>query len=1012
LGDSPIGNSMLKPNRNPYGRLYPFISLHVKVEFMHFMRHRAWPGFLVLLCLLTGLITPLPGIEGRAYAADGPDLAIQSVTWSPQTPSIDNLVSFTVTVKNQGDSLADTSRILLLIDDYTAGSAFISQMAAGAIKTCTFSWKAKAGAHIAKIVIDSEAAVIETDENNNEESCAFSVLAPDLVVEDISWTPENPSSDEYAEYSITIKNHGDKTAAACKVGLFIDGNLWGYRDIDALDAGEEFVATYSLKATTGLHSIEAFADVLNRVQESDETNNTKTETQISAMADLTITGITYGPENRTESEELTVSVTIKNIGNGNASYSSLALYIDDFYEASEFVQGIDVGDTATVTFSREVSTNEHVVRAIIDTSAIVPEINETNNSLTVTVPPLASDLYVQSITWSPEKPLISHMTYFTVTIKNKGVCASTSCDLEFYIGESDNYHAYISPLSPGETFSVTFPWVTQSDSASVLAVIDEDNFLVESNEGNNTATASVGFAVAAPTADLVIQSITYTPSSPAVGDVVTFSVKAKNQGSGVVGSVNIACYIDGDLLDYYYLGRISSGETVEKLIHWTALSGGHEIMMVIDPEKNVLETNEANNTATTSLATTAPDLTIEKIAWFPVEPDTGDDVMFTVTIKNRGNQTAGSCYITYYIDGSAKGNHYLYDIASGASVTKSFTWNMQASSHTFKAIIDEAGVMIESNETNNEKSVFLPAPNLTIESITCSDDYPAAGTTLTLTVKTLNTGGGSAAGVRITAYIDDVSLTVLNTGTINADSAVENVFTWSAVSGKHTLRVTADAGNTITESDESDNTKEVIIFVPLPSSTASSEPPGSEAAPPANTAEPAVTPTVPAEILEDTPEATEEALPDISGNLSASPDEESDGIMGILMNKWLIIGVAVAGIGAIAVLLLLRKRAGQPKKEKPPKTPKPPKPAKEAKASPKKAGPVKAANTLSGKPPVIVLPGKGNAPVKAIVPPDARRDSVPPPRPAVPPAAPPHQQAAPPPAQPPVQPPPNQQPPG
>src|SRR4030042_1292117 len=124
---------MLKPNRNPCRREYSITNIYVEVASMKFFRYRAWPGILVLFCLLAGLIAPapLPGIEGQAYAAGGPDLVIESITWSPQTPAIGNLMTFTVKVKNQGDDLAGRSRILFFIDNDIADSAFIAQVYPG-----------------------------------------------------------------------------------------------------------------------------------------------------------------------------------------------------------------------------------------------------------------------------------------------------------------------------------------------------------------------------------------------------------------------------------------------------------------------------------------------------------------------------------------------------------------------------------------------------------------------------------------------------------------------------------------------------------------------------------------------------------------------------------------------------------------------------------------------------------------------------------------------------------------
>jgi hypothetical protein len=477
-------------------------------------------------------------------------------------------------------------------------------------------------------------------------------------------------------------------------------------------------------------------------------------------------------------------------------------------------------------------------------------------------------------------------------------------------------------------------------------------------------------------------------------------VSVENIGTGLAGPADIACYVDDTLLGFMYFSGLDTGEATGRSVIWKATPGEHRIRAVVDSHSEIPETNESNNEMTTTITSTSPDLAVEKIEWFPANPLVGNNVEFTVTIKNQGDRASDPCYITYYIDGVKQGSHYLDSIAAGASVTRNFSWNMQTPSFTFKAVIDEANTLIESDETNNEKSVFLPASDLTIDSITCSDDYPIANKAMTFTVAISNTGKSKANSVHITGYIDGNNIGTLDTGDINAEQTVESVFTWIAVPSKHTLHFIVDPENAVTEVNEDNNSKDAIIFVPLPSGQLDTS---DKARASTNTSTdnttiltdiPAVAATVtptstsinPEDLFKDT---SNETVPDISGNLSATPTQTSGGIKGILMNKWLLIGVAAIGIGAIGVLLILRKRSSGPKKEKQPKPTKPPKAEKTAKVKENKnakpqakpaAKPAQLGDTLSGKPAVLVppppkptisglKPGMTPPPIKAVVPP-------------------------------------------
>jgi hypothetical protein len=108
---------------------------------------------------------------------------------------------------------------------------------------------------------------------------------PDLIVTDISWSPATPKEGDNITFSATIKNQGTApTPGGVKhgIGFYVDGvgKTWSDLVTTSLAPGESRVqvadggyiaATW--KATTGLHSIEAYIDDGNRIPESNEINN-------------------------------------------------------------------------------------------------------------------------------------------------------------------------------------------------------------------------------------------------------------------------------------------------------------------------------------------------------------------------------------------------------------------------------------------------------------------------------------------------------------------------------------------------------------------------------------------------------------------------------------------------------------------------------------------------------------------------------------------------------------------
>ena len=968
---------------------------------MSLIKRQSWHGLMALVCILTSIISilPLPLIQGRAYAAGSPDLIVDSITWSPDPQEIGGQTAFTVAIKNQGDASADSSRIAFFVDDDYSDYATIAAIAPGKTLSYTFSWRARGGEHIVKAIADSDDSVAESNENNNEKSYAFSVLAPDLVVDSITWSPDKPSVGQQMTFIVTVKNTGNKRAGLSWVDFLIDGASRGQREGQALEPGANYTVSYPWTAQPGQHILQGTADVLGQVTESNENNNDLTKIYCTTPPDLTISSITYTPATRTETSNITMTVAVKNQGQGASLGSWLSFYVDDKFMTSVYIDALAPGANATGYYNWQVGPDSHVFKAVIDADDVIFESDETNNTQSITIPAIGlPDLVILNITWTPAVPMINSRITFTVTVANDGAQTAPACSLNLYLSDGYKLSKQVGPISPGGTVVANIPWITEELPWNIRGVVDEENKVPESNELNNEFTTSLTPAQPVATADLTVVSINATPAIPTPGDNVNIDVTVKNLGTGDSGASDIACYLDDTFIGYTYFSGLAAGESTDRAIIWKATSGEHRIKAIVDSRNNVFETDESNNEMETTIITTSPDLAIDKIEWFPSNPLVGNNVEFTVTVKNQGDRDSTPCYITYYIDGVKQGSHYLDTIAAGASVTRNFTWNMQTPAFTFKAVIDEANTVIESDETNNEKSVAIPAPDMTINSITCSDDYPVANKAMTFTVAVSNTGKGNTTSVHLTGFIDGNSIGTVDTGDIAAGQTIESVLAWIAVPGKHILRFIVDPENAVTETNEDNNIKDAIIFVPLPSgqltdsdSSISSENTSTDnttdlGAIPATTATitPTKTTTDPADLIKD---ASNETVPDISGNVSATPTQSSGGVKGILMNKWLLIGVAAIGIGAIGALLLIRKRSGKPKKEKQPKAPKPSKAEKPTKVKEDKKAkpPVKIAakpvvgDTLSGKPAVLVppppktaaalKPGMVPPPVKPIVPP-------------------------------------------
>lgn len=740
-------------------------------------------------------------------AASGPgsDLIVQDITLSPENPAIGDSVTFTFTIKNQGTESAGASYVAYYIDDTYIKSKYIESLNAGAAITTTYTWEAQVGSHTIKAVADAQEQVNESDETNNTKTFTLSPLAPDLIVPSVSWLPENPSRGESITFTVAIKNQGTRKSGFCRVNFYIDGISRGYQDVYAVDVGATVTKTYTWVATVGQHDIKAIIDEDNYVAESDEANNALTVTFSTLPPDLVIESITWSPENPSKSDNITFIVAVKNQGSGRADSCPIAYYINDSLFATDTVASIEAGVSTNMTFNRFALEESSDVRVVVDLYNHITESNETNNERTVIFSTLLPDLVIQDITWSPTDAAVGDNVTFTVTIRNQGAGRAEESRLTLYIDGHYTGYVILQELDAGAEATQTFDWPAVSGSHDVKVVADSDSLLVESIDTNNENTKTISIIPA----DLIVQDIIWSPTDAVVGDTVTFTVVIKNQGSGQAEYFRVAYYIDDDLYSSGYVNRVESGASANMTFSWKIQNGKHAVMAIVDSSEQILESDEENNANTIIVAPIMPDLLIDTITWSPADFSPGDEVNFSVAIKNQGSQRANSFRMTYYVDGSIAGYRDMDGLDIGATLTEEFPWMATAGIHGIKIAVDANNQVTEGEENNNVKTLNLPPPDLIIHDITWSPTEAGVGDTVTFNVIAQNQGIGKTTSSHVACYVNGSPLGNDEVPVLAAGDTVTSTFTWVAEVGDNVINIAVDPENLVTEIDETNNERTI-----------------------------------------------------------------------------------------------------------------------------------------------------------------------------------------------------------
>lgn len=209
------------------------------------------------------------------------------------------------------------------------------------------------------------------------------------------------------------------------------------------------------------------------------------------------------------------------------------------------------------------------------------------------------DLTVSGLTWSPATPTETDDVTTNVTVRNAGTAAAAATTVDVSIEGAVAGSAPVGGLAAGA--SVIVPVAVgkrPTGSYSVSAAVDPADTIVEQDNSNNSRTAVTKLEVSqSPGPDLEVLGITSSPTNPAVGAAVTFTVSVHNRGTTGVSSSTVTRLLAESTTLNGATGAIPAGGTVTVPIagSWTARSGGANLTATADATGVVTETNENNN---------------------------------------------------------------------------------------------------------------------------------------------------------------------------------------------------------------------------------------------------------------------------------------------------------------------------------------------------------------------------------------------------------------------------------
>ncbi|MCC7429737.1 SBBP repeat-containing protein [bacterium] len=201
---------------------------------------------------------------------------------------------------------------------------------------------------------------------------------------------------------------------------------------------------------------------------------------------------------------------------------------------------------------------------------------------------------------------------------------------------NNSFYAFIG----GYTSSVDFP--------TVLGAFDPSF-----NGNKEVFTSSINFG---GTGDLAITNFTVSPNYVCVGNPISFDVTVSNLGANSSdGTVVLDFDGDGDFDFSQNFSGLAAASSTVLTFNTTSTTGVSFTPLVIATLDNAVDTNFANNSATSSYANSTENYDVQFLtASFVTTPKVGFSTILNVTLKNNGcNSASGTVTVDWFNNGTS-----------------------------------------------------------------------------------------------------------------------------------------------------------------------------------------------------------------------------------------------------------------------------------------------------------------------------------------------------------------------
>lgn len=523
--------------------------------------------------------------------------------------------------------------------------------------------------------------------------------------------------------------------------------------------------------------------------------------------------------------------------------------------AGFFIVAVFAVLAASISFNQAIPTGAAVSRPdmIVESVEANPKGVEPNGQTELTI--RIKNVGAAGVQTSGQNQLVTAVHYYDLNGNEKGWNGMSFLNIYLGPGEVKEMKSSFNRFTYGE------------GNYKVMVKADQNNKIDESDETNNEKTIHIEARIKKP--DLIMDSVSWTPANPAVGQNTDFQIKVRNIGTKTITpsasdpSKRLLIGLDRYKLSGAYdqgssrviSEPIAPGEsiTVTTRERFNEGAGTYNIVANADMEGKFEELNENNNKLQRQIhvgqAGSLPDLIIDDVSWSPTVPEVNKEIPFKFSVRNIGVAKA-DMYMHFAVEvieiGSQVESTHVNAIQQAINPGEAYLVNVpikfnKVSNYRIVALVDSGqNRQPEIIENNNDISIYITPKeesppqddgkrlDFVIDSINLLTQNPKPGDAASFSIIIKNEGektyiGGSPPqqdgelSVKKELYKDNALIwsdsKLIVTALAPSEKYNHEISVSLPSTGSYRLKAILDDNNKHAESNENNNEKEYTFTI-------------------------------------------------------------------------------------------------------------------------------------------------------------------------------------------------------